>query len=288
MAAMVAALRTAKATLSLHIHMAHVGLSAAKEGDLVEKPNCSYVVNSKILENVNQAVEKKLGRGLEMAKAFKGKKADADGMIRLTREEYDSLPKLKFDDGDGDRDNRHVTVRITNNRAHQQALQINHLIGEETWDKLRQNLTIENNEARDLSIQLNAPTTHRVFDKLLEARAQTAAGGTSWGQSAPYGGWQHPPPMPSPDPRMIGPQQQQAVPSWASRPPGVEPGEQATPYGVGQFKQPMPYYALYGQGPQPPYYWVPQGPQGHWEGFMPPKEPPSEAKPMDTTGEMEN
>ncbi|KAH7009758.1 hypothetical protein EDB80DRAFT_713814 [Ilyonectria destructans] len=189
-------LTAAKATLSLHIQMAHVGLTTTPG------PRTVNVVNIKVLGDVNQKVEKKLGRGLLIAEVFKDKKPDTEGMIYLTSDECDALPFAEADPNDGIIPAG--TLQVLNNRTFDQALQINAMVGRETGSKLNHNLIIENNEARGSSTQLNAPMKDDSLKDVLQNRVElkkvgTGAGmGSNMWQAPPYGQWGYPvPPMPS-------------------------------------------------------------------------------------------
>ena len=127
-----------------------------------------------------------------------------DGMIRLTKEEYECL---LFHPSGEDEANKQLgefliygiamtiltsgqgTIRVANNLTSSQALQINGFVDDD-WKEFTHNLTVEHNEARDQGIQVNVPIKRDIFDQLLVERRvtlQTMAVPRQWPQ---------PPPMP--------------------------------------------------------------------------------------------
>ncbi|KAH6972955.1 hypothetical protein BKA56DRAFT_593069 [Ilyonectria sp. MPI-CAGE-AT-0026] len=234
-------LTAAKATLSLHIQMAHVGLTAA------QGPQAVNVVNINVLGDVNRKVEKKLGRGLLIAQVFKDKKPDHKGMIYLTSDECDALPFAEADPVDGIVPAG--TLQVLNNRTFDQALQINGMVGMETWSKFSQNLIIENNEARGFSTQINVPIKDDTYKDALQNRLELAkamaGAGTGW-QPPPYGQhWGYPaPPMPST--QMYGqPPQMWMNPALPPGQGGLEKGETPRSLMPSYEQQQLPNYGLY-------------------------------------------
>lgn len=75
---MVAELTTLKATLTLHIQMAHVGLVV--EHEKRNNSGDTHILNNIILQEVNQVVEQRLGkgRGLKIAEVLQGKEPDGE------------------------------------------------------------------------------------------------------------------------------------------------------------------------------------------------------------------
>ncbi|RKK08866.1 hypothetical protein BFJ66_g9122 [Fusarium oxysporum f. sp. cepae] len=165
-------LASLKTTLILHIQVAHVGLVVQNDQDKRANPDCTHMLDSSVLHEVNQVVEQRLGKGqgLKIAEVLRGKSADDDGMIRLSQEEYECLVFHSLDDSQSNQELG--TIRVANNQTFDQALQINGFISDD-WMEFTQNLTIEDNEARNQSIQVNVPTSRQDFVALLANRNQT-------------------------------------------------------------------------------------------------------------------
>ncbi|KAJ4266059.1 hypothetical protein NW762_004032 [Fusarium torreyae] len=196
---MVEELTALKATLILQIQVAHVGLIVEMDRERQNNSGCTHMLNSVVLNQVNQVVEQRLGKGkgLKIAEVLQGKKPDGDGMIRLTKEEYECLIFNSSADDDGKDQLGQGTIRVADNRTFDQALQINGFV-DEGWKEFAQNLIIENNEARNQGIQVNVPIKKDVFDQLLAERRFTI-------QSIPGPGqWPQPPPMPMPQQQANG------------------------------------------------------------------------------------
>ncbi|KAF7557989.1 hypothetical protein G7Z17_g229 [Cylindrodendrum hubeiense] len=211
-------LTAAKATLSLHIQMAHVGLTA------VQGPATFNIINIKVLGDVNQNVEKMLGRGLLIAEIIKNKQPDGTILISYTV----------------------GTLQVLNNRTFDQALQINGMVGMETWGKFHQDLIIENNEARGFSTQINVPIKDETYKDALQNRLELAkamagsgSGANTW-QPPPYAQWGYPAPPPMPGTQVY------AQPPY---PNGQQPGQEKE-------EVPRALMSSYGQQPlpQPPNY----------------------------------
>ncbi|KAK2689334.1 hypothetical protein QWA68_011438 [Fusarium oxysporum] len=185
---MVNELATLKTTLILHIQVAHVGLVVQNDQDKRQNPGCTHMLDSSVLHDVNEIVERRLGKGqgLKIAEVLQRKSADGDGMIRLTQEEYECLVFHSLDDSQSNQELG--TVRVANNQTFDQALQINGFISDD-WMEIVQNLTIENNEARNQSIQVNVPTSRQEFAALLAVRNKTV-------EMMPASGWAPAPLMP--------------------------------------------------------------------------------------------
>ncbi|KAH7258904.1 uncharacterized protein BKA55DRAFT_561760 [Fusarium redolens] len=185
---MVTELATLKATLILHIQVAHVGLVVQNDQDKQENPGCTHMLDSSVLHEVNQVVEHRLGKGqgLKIAEVLQGKSPDDDGMIRLTQEEYECLIFYSLDESQSNQELG--TIRVANNQTFDQALQINGFISDD-WMEFAQNLTIEDNEARNQSIQVNVPTKRQDFTALLAVRNKTL-------EMMPSSGWAPAPLMP--------------------------------------------------------------------------------------------
>ncbi|KAF4957361.1 hypothetical protein FSARC_11323 [Fusarium sarcochroum] len=203
---MVAELTALKATLILQIQVAHVGLFMEKGREQQNNSGCTHMLNSVVLHQVNQVVEQRLGKGkgLKIAEVLQGKKPDVDGMIRLTKEEYECL--IFHPSGEDDANNQLGTIRVADNRTFDQALQINGFVDEE-WKEFTQNLIIENNEARNQGIQVNVPIKKDIFDRLLAERRFTIQSMAGPGQ------WQQPPPMPQQQINGLPPAW--SIPPWA-------------------------------------------------------------------------
>ncbi|RGP60640.1 hypothetical protein FSPOR_10520 [Fusarium sporotrichioides] len=169
---MVMELTTLKATLILQIQVAHVGLVVPNDQDRRENPDCTPMLDSSVLNYVNQHVEHRLGKGqgLKIAEVLRGKSPDDNGMIHLSQEEYECLVIHNLDENQSDQENG--TIRVANNQTFDQALQVNGFITDD-WMEFTQNLIIERNEARNQSIQVNVPTKRQVFAELLAARNKT-------------------------------------------------------------------------------------------------------------------
>lgn len=205
---MVAELTTLKATLILQIQVAHVGLFVERSQEQQNDSGVTHVLNSVVLHQVNHAVEQRLGKGkgLKIAEVLQGKEPDGDGMIRLTKEEYECL--IIHPSSEDNANNQQGTIRVANNRTIGQALQINGFV-DDSWTEFTHNLTIEHNEAQDQSIQINNPINEGTFNRVLAARnagLQIHAMGSS-------GQWPHPPPMPPQQP-MNGLPQPWPYPPW--------------------------------------------------------------------------
>ncbi|KAH7125951.1 hypothetical protein EDB81DRAFT_698417 [Dactylonectria macrodidyma] len=238
-------LTAAKATLSLHIQLAHVGLMVAQGHGNVS------VVNINVLKATNQNVEKFLGagKGLVIAEVFKDKQPDEKGMIYLTSEECDALPFADIDPSDAG--GQPGTIEVLNNRTYDQALQINGLVGEKVWSKFKSNLVIENNEARGFSTQINVPTNKGTWDDALQNRLEmakivtAAGGGGGMSQPPPYGQMSYyPAPPPMPGTQWYGQQQN----------PWGQPFPAAMQGGTKMEDVPRTFTAPPGQQPQIPYY----------------------------------
>jgi hypothetical protein len=82
---MVAELTTLKATLTLHIQMAHVGLVV--EHEKRNNSGGTHILDNIILQEVNQVVEQRLGkgRGLKIAEVLQGKKPDGECIPSILR-----------------------------------------------------------------------------------------------------------------------------------------------------------------------------------------------------------
>ncbi|KAF4332075.1 hypothetical protein FBEOM_14136 [Fusarium beomiforme] len=185
---MVMELTTLKATLILQIQVAHVGLVVQNNREKRENTSCTHMLDSLVLNEVNQVVEQRLGKGqgLKIAEVLRGKSPDDDGMIHLTQEEYECLIFHNLDENQSNQEL--CTIRVANNQTFDQALQINGFISDD-WMELAQNLTIENNEARNQSIQVNVPTKRQDFAQLLAVRNKTL-------EIMPSSGWAPTPLMP--------------------------------------------------------------------------------------------
>ncbi|KAM0541102.1 hypothetical protein ACHAPJ_013383 [Fusarium lateritium] len=153
---MVEGLTALKATLIPQIQVAHVGLIVEMDRERQNNSGCTHMLCSVVLNQVNQVVEQRLrkGKGLKIAEVLQGKKPDGDGMIRLTKEEYECLIFDPSDEDDGN--NQLGTIRVPDNRTFDRALQINGFVDED-WKEFTQNLIMENNEARNQGIQVNVP-----------------------------------------------------------------------------------------------------------------------------------
>ncbi|KAI5457340.1 hypothetical protein BGZ63DRAFT_428057 [Mariannaea sp. PMI_226] len=206
---MVAELMTLKATLILQIQVAHVGLTVGKDQ---EKQN--HFVNSVILHKVNEAVEMKLGKGkgLKIAEVLQGKKPDGNGMIYLTKEEYECLLLHESDEDDASKELG--TIRVANNLTTDQALQINGFI-DDGWQNISPNfdLTIEHNKSHNESIQVNGPIQAGNLAQVLNARNETI-------QVTREGQWPQSPPMPQQSMSRELPQAW-LIPSWPYGQPGA-------------------------------------------------------------------
>lgn len=163
---MVAELTTLKATLILQIQVAHVGLSVDGSQGGQSGPNGTHVLDSFVLHQVNQIVEQRLGKGkgLKIAEVLQGKEPDEDGMIRLTKEEYKCLVLQPL--GEYEASNERCTIRIANNKADDDAFQVNGPVDTEvTHDH-----TIEQNQALGHSTQINGSMGGDAFAKALASR----------------------------------------------------------------------------------------------------------------------
>lgn len=168
----VSELASLKATLILHIQVAHVGLVVQNDQDKKANPGCTHMLDSSVLHEVNHIVEQRLGKGqgLKIAEVLRDRSADGDGMIRLTQEEYECLVFHSLDDGQLNQELS--TIRVANNHSFDQALQINAFISD-NWAELTHNLTVEDNDAHNQSIQVNVPTRTQEFANLLASRNKT-------------------------------------------------------------------------------------------------------------------
>ncbi|RSM17166.1 hypothetical protein CDV31_004059 [Fusarium ambrosium] len=199
---MVAELTTLKATLILQIQVAHVDLfvkrGQGQEGDA----GFTHVLDSVVLHQVNQAVEQRLGKGkgLKIAEVLQDKKPDENGMIRLTQEEYDCL--VFHSSGEDGANSQQGTIRVANNKAGEDALQVNGFV-DDAWVGFNHNLTIEHNEAQGRATQINNPINQVTFRNVLEARTRALEikARASQGQY-----WPPPPPMPPQQPMKELPQ----------------------------------------------------------------------------------
>ncbi|RSL41199.1 hypothetical protein CEP53_012894 [Fusarium sp. AF-6] len=163
---MVAELTTLKATLILQIQVAHVGLSVDGSQGGQNGPNGTHVLDTFVLHQVNQIVEQRLGKGkgLKIAEVLQGKEPDEDGMIRLTKEEYKCLVLQPL--GEYEASSERCTIQIANNKADDDALQVNGPVDTEvTHDH-----TIEHNRALGRSTQINGSMGGDAFAKALESK----------------------------------------------------------------------------------------------------------------------
>lgn len=185
---MVGELTTLKATLMLEIQVVNIRLFVERDQSQQNDSGCTYVLNSDFLRQVNQAVEQRLGKGngLRIAEVLKRKESDGNGMISLTKEEYDDLASLPL--GEDDANSQPGPIRVAENTCDDQAIQVNGSVCD-SGAEVTHVQTIERNQARGQSIQMNGSMNGNALGQVLASRNKAIEAMEKSGQR------QQPPPV---------------------------------------------------------------------------------------------
>ncbi|KAH7357567.1 hypothetical protein BKA66DRAFT_538414 [Pyrenochaeta sp. MPI-SDFR-AT-0127] len=154
LADIMAALGSAKSSLSLCIQVANAGLKRTVEN--------TVVANAEVVKRIDYILQQVLGegRGLKLAELLKNRPVRGDGLVPLSDGDIAQLSNnpycLTMDSSTAIQPLlNNPTSRITiNNFTEQQALQMNGPVGEKGWREVS-HLEIRNNKANGRSIQIN-------------------------------------------------------------------------------------------------------------------------------------
>ncbi|PSN58670.1 hypothetical protein BS50DRAFT_580568 [Corynespora cassiicola Philippines] len=155
-------LNHAKSDLSLRIQVALVGVAKTVENKLI--------ANTEVVKRIDEIVKEVFGdgRGLKLAELIENKPAQDDGIVVLSDDDVKELGAEVTDE------NTAVVIPtsriVAENTSEEQALQINGPIGKEGWWEVS-NLEIRNNKALSKAIQVNHGISVDTFDRLLAHRS---------------------------------------------------------------------------------------------------------------------
>ncbi|KAI8724261.1 hypothetical protein NCS52_00283800 [Fusarium sp. LHS14.1] len=169
---MVGELTTLKATLMLEIQVVNIRLFVDRDQTQPTESGGTYVLNKVFLQQVNQAVEQRLGKenGLRILELLQRKSPDGNGMIYLTKEEYEDLASYPL--GEDDANSQPGPNRVVENTSDEQAIQFNGSVSESGAEVTRVQ-TIERNQARGQSIQMNGSMDGNALSQAFASRNKT-------------------------------------------------------------------------------------------------------------------
>ncbi|EEU38291.1 uncharacterized protein NECHADRAFT_77108 [Fusarium vanettenii 77-13-4] len=188
---MVGELTTLKATLMLEIQVVNIRLFVERDQTQQNESGCTYVLNKAFLQQVNQAVEQRLGKGngLRILELLQRKTPDGaysilpchhtrvdqfpctgNGMICLTKEEYEDLASYPL--GENDVNSQPGPTQVLENTCDDRAFQVNGSVSD-IGAEVTHAQTIKGNQARGQSIQMNGSMDGNALGQMLASRNKT-------------------------------------------------------------------------------------------------------------------